>query len=157
MTITAGHQPTASELEELRNLVRAGVTLRRAANQSIASGGSGSAIQWDTVDNDNSPSFITVTSSTLTIPTGYAGNYALQYRGAGAWTTRVFSSVTVTSALTGYPATTREDTNPSDLETSRSFGPIPLLAGDTVSVAQFHQTGSNVNVTAWITFYRVGP
>jgi hypothetical protein len=156
MTLPAGHQVLASELTALANPTRVGVTLRRAAGQSIASGGSGTAISWDTVDAGNSPSFITVTSATITVPAGEGGLYAMTYHGAGAWTTRVFANFAITTSLTGYPASTREDTNPSDVEITHAIGPIPLLAGDSFTVVQFHQTGSNVNVTAWLACYKVG-
>lgn len=157
MTVWAGRRLDADDFTLLENTVRAGCTLRRAANQSIASAGSGAAISWDTADENTPVSFIIVTGSTITIPAGYGGLYGIAYRAAGAWTTRVFCSINITSALTGYPATTREDTNPSDLEISRGFGPVPLLAGDSFNITQFHQTGVNVNVTAWMACYRIGP
>jgi hypothetical protein len=155
MTLPAGHQVLASELAALANPTRIGCRLRRAANQSIASGGAGTAISWDTSD-ENTPSFITVTGATILVPAASGGTFDITARCAGAWTTRVFASINVTSANTGYPASFREDGNPTDAEVTNSIS-LPLLAGDSFQVVLFHTTGAPVNVTAWLSCYRTGP
>jgi hypothetical protein len=155
MTLPAGHQVLASELTALANPTRVGCRLRRVANQSIASGGSGTAISWDNAD-ENTPSFITVTGATITVPAASGGGYGITVRCAGAWTTRVFATINVTSANVGYPASFREDGNPTDAEVTNGIS-LPLLAADSFQVVLFHSTGSNVNVTAWLSCYLLSP
>jgi len=159
MTITAGHQPTAAELEELRNSVRAGVTLARVAVQGITTGGSAQSISWDTVRADNVPvSFITVPSTTILIPAGYGGTYDIGFGVYGGnFVNRAFLQVVPTVSAITYPAQLR---NVLDLQEDMGWIGCPgvrLDAGDSVVSQCFHTTGSTVNVTAFMSCYRTGP
>jgi hypothetical protein len=133
-----------------------GCRLRRSATQSINSASS-TAISWDTEDEDLG-GFITVTSTTVTIPTGQSGLYAITCRAVytASMSGRCFIEIAPTSTIPSMPAQFR---NPSrDTEDEYAIGiTIPLLAGDTFLSRVFQSAGAARNVTAWLSCYRVGP
>jgi len=131
-----------------------GCQLRRVANQSITNGVA-TAISWDTEDVDTN-GFIAVTSSTITIPAGLGGLYAITayLNCAGITGTGGAIIIDPTSSITGMPA---DFLTPLDETRDRgSFGIIiPLLAGDTFNVQAFHASAAAVNFTAWLSCYRI--
>lgn len=131
------------------------IRLRRVANQSITSGGSAQAISWDTEDLDNG-GFITVTATTITIPTGLDGTYGITFRAVGLiGAGRAFGELNVTSAITGIGTDYRQ---PMIASEQRVVSPviIPLLAGDSFVCNVFHSTGSSVNFTGMLNCIRLG-
>jgi hypothetical protein len=129
-----------------------GCRLRRAANQSV-NDSAATAISWDTEDVDTS-GFITVTSSTITIPTGLGGLYAITFQAGGAVANLADLIIDPTSGVTGMPT---DFLNPMDVARDRGVlaVTIPLLAADTFNCQVFHTTGAPVNFTAWLPCYRI--
>lgn len=126
---------------------RTGTRLRRAANQSMTSGGF-TAISWDTEDAD-ADGFITVTSSTITIPTGLGGIYSL--------IARVDWGATPTGPSLLLAAGGQNYTYPY---TNVSLGsPVvwigQLAAADTIVISPYHTTGVGVNITARLELWRL--
>jgi hypothetical protein len=147
---SAGDRIRASDI-----LVRRGVRVRRAAVQSIASG-SPTAISWDTEDEDLG-GFITVTSTTVTIPTGLGGIYAITFRAVGTTLTgRGFVEIQPTSAITGMPTEFRNFMDTSNEDRAEVAISIPLLAGDSFVCNVIHGSGANRDFTAWLACYRTG-
>lgn len=141
---------------------RVGCTLRRAATQAITSG-TPNPIQWDTEDEDTA-GFIAVTASTITIPTGYDGVYAITSRvnyqsvEATFHANRNYVDIAPTSAFTGTPASFRMKIDSVEDQTVVVIGAIRLAAGDTFVSNIFQDTGANQNlVAAWLSCYRVSP
>jgi len=133
---------------------RTGVKLRRVATQSIGNA-TGVDINWDTEDRD-SDSYIGVTSSTVTIPSGLAGVYVVT---AGVlWasdpTTAGPSHIQISMGGRFWRDST---TALNALSTRRTVTAIDELAvADTLTVEVYQTTGGSINVTtAWLQAYRV--
>jgi hypothetical protein len=145
----AGERVRASDI-----LDRVGCRVRRAANQSIATS-TATAMSWDTEDEDTD-GFIAVTSTTVTIPTGLGGIYAITADLIGTGITGSGAAVLFvpTTTVTGFPTDLI-----TPLDTTRDRGAlgitVPLLAGDSFVVQAFHATGAAVNFTGWLSCYRV--
>lgn len=151
--------PSAGDLIRASDiLVRRGCRVRRASAQSVNSG-TATSLSWDTEDEDLG-GFITVTSPTVTIPTGLDGIYAIQAHAEGAITeaggTRDFIDIVVTAAATGIPDNFRSAGEGAPEDRFDMGIVIPLAAGDSFVVQVFHQTGSAVNYTGWLSCYRIG-
>lgn len=134
---------------------RVGCRLRRPV-QSIASA-TPTVISWNTEDEDTH-GFITPTSTTIAIPSGQAGTYAITYRVAiSSLTTagRCFASINMTSGVTGTPTIFR---SPFDANEDQAVVTIvlPLLAGDTFTADVFHSQGASRDADAWISCYLTG-
>lgn len=132
-----------------------GCRLRRAANQSINTA-TQTAISWDTEDQDPN-GFIAVTATTVTIPTGLDGLYAISFVAVGASVpaNRFTVRITPTSGITGMPVTFQAVG--AGTEDRLVVAPtIPLLAADTFVCQVFHTNGSAINFTAWLACYRMG-
>ena len=131
-----------------------GCRLRRAANQAITTG-TLTSISWDTEDDDPN-GFIAATSTTVTIPTGLGGLYAITCNpvSGAALTGRSLIRLVPTSAIAGMPGTLRVVIPTTEVEAVLTLA-IPLLAGDSFIVQVFHSNGVNVNFTAWLSCYRV--
>jgi hypothetical protein len=154
MTFPAGHQMLASEVSGLSNPVRIGLSARRVAPQSVASGGTGTGLLWDTIESGNNPSFLTVTSDTVTIPVGYPGIYTASFSAiATTLTGRAFVQFAVTSTICTVltPRSFMDTANEDMAAMSMSF---PLAVGDTVKMQVYHLTGSAQNFTGWMSFFR---
>jgi hypothetical protein len=134
---------------------RTGVRLRRAANQSITNNAS-NTVSWDTQDEELGGAYWG-SGTTVTIPTGLGGLYAIEFR-AGVATTgsaRNFAEVAITSSITGIPVDFREDMAAAENRLrARYWG--PLAAGDTFVVNVLQATGASQNLTAWLSCYRIG-
>jgi hypothetical protein len=142
---------------------RVGTRLRRiATNQSVNSGAT-TAISFDTEDEDTD-GFIAVTSSTITIPSGLDGLYAISAQAIGAanFNGRCFAQFAFANGSgtlpAGVPASYRNPYNSAGAENvlSCTVSPIPLAAGNTVIFQIFHTTGVAVNVTAFLALTRLG-
>jgi hypothetical protein len=140
------------------NLVRVGCRVRRAAAQSINTG-TATSLSWDTEDEDIGD-FITVTSTTITIPAGYDGIYAITAKASGPFSegggSRDFITIEVTSSLTGLPTNFRSAAEGAAEDMMDVCAVVPLAAGDSFVVQVFHQTGSAVNFTGFCSCYRLG-
>lgn len=136
---------------------RVGFRVRRVANQAIGTGGA-VAISWDTEDED-SDGFITVPSTTATIPTGCAGIYVATVRqilsatpGAG----RALLEINVTSSLTGLTTDYRVgslDSNESGRMVCTAV--IPFAVGDSFFCNTLQSSGGSLNLTGILSCYRV--
>lgn len=131
-----------------------GCRLRRVAPQAIVTA-TLTSISWDQEDDDPN-GFIAVTSTTITIPTGLGGLYAITCNAvsAVALTGRTLLRLVPTSGVAGLPGTLRVVIPTTEVE-GFVAPTIPLLAGDTFAVQVFHSNGVNVNWTAWLSCYRV--
>lgn len=136
-------------------LTTVGCRLRRAANQSYTSAAN-TPVSWDTEDEDTH-GFITVTGTTVTIPTGYDGVYAIAARVVVTLTasTRSFVEITPTTSIAGTPSSFRQTQANSEAAMMVAVT-IPLLAGDTFLISALQTTGSSQNLTAWLSCYRIG-
>lgn len=144
---------TNANITDLRTIKgRVGCTATRASNLSM--GGSAlTAVTWtaETVDTDG---FITPTSSTVTVPTGLGGIYAVTFTAAFA------SSITGCYARIlrngGSTSVDRWQTATATMGDISHTVVIPLAAGDTISVGVWNG-GSAVNMTGGsLNVYRVG-
>lgn len=149
--VSAGDFVRASDV-----LDRVGVRVRRVATQSVNSA-TDTAISWDTEDEDTD-GFIAVTSTTITIPTGLGGIYAISLflQGASSLSGRCFSDIDITSAITGVPTIFRA---PVEMSTETRYTNTftgPLLAGDSFTASVFQTSGGAVTFTGWLACYRVG-
>lgn len=130
---------------------RTGCSLRRVANQ-LATSAVTLTIAWDTEDFD-SDGFFAPTSTTITVPAGLGGLYAISARHHWAaqtgLTTRAFTEITTTTA--GYRMSTINEDN-------IGFGVVvPLVAGATVTYSTFYSSGGTLNVDLGVfTMYRIG-
>jgi hypothetical protein len=159
MTILRGHRLVAEDFPALENPTRVGVVAQRVANQSMPSGGSGTPMSFDTVGADNSPSFITVPSDTLTVPAGAGGIYKASFFAVGAISMagRGFVQINFTSSTYPDPGGPRAYMDTVNEDRAAISFSVPLAAGDTVKGLLFHLTGSNQNATGYISLYRTGP
>lgn len=132
---------------------RCGGRWRRAAAQSVATGGSTTAITWDTEDEDTDGMWSSGT--TITIPSGLGGLWLITFQCVAGVTGRSYMQITPTSAVTGVPAEFRAPIDPAE---DRGFvtALVPLNAGDSFTCGVFHSTGAGVNFTAWVSAFRYG-
>jgi hypothetical protein len=127
--------------------------LRRAANQSIPNNVS-TTFTWDTEDQD-SGGYITVSSTTITIPTGLDGSYDITVNALGTTGgTRNFLEIGLTSAVTGNPTAFRQAMGAAENRGLISVTGLPLAAADSMTVNLLHQAGAAANWTAWLTLIR---
>ncbi len=150
----SGFDTRLTALEAGPDSTRIGCALRRVANQSVATGTS-QFMNWDTEDQDTH-GFITVTSGTVTIPSGQAGVYAFAFRALGSLTvaTRTFAEVNVTSSLAGATAEYRV-VIPVAEDRASPGGVSRLAVGDTLVCNVFHSEAGNVNFTGNFQCWRV--
>jgi hypothetical protein len=158
VTFTVGEKTTASELTALINPTRLGCTLTMSG-QTLTSGVQG-VLSWTTAAENVSPGFITVPSTTVTIPAGSAGVYAV--------TTRILMSGTPTTARSyldiNFVSTLTADTDVYRLgsldsnEAGRMVmsATVPLAVADTFTVNVMQNSGGNLTVSAALFCYRVG-
>lgn len=133
---------------------RTGGTWTRAANQAINSG-TITSISWDTEVAD-SDGFCTPTSSTITIPAGLGGLYAVSARVTHAWQNNgslEFMRIVCSSA--GTYSWEGDANNAVALQLAGTIV-VPLAAAETITVAYLQGTGGAQNVTARIDLYRLG-
>lgn len=153
----AGQELFADDMPDLINPARMGFRVRRVANQSIPSGGA-NAISWDTEDEDTD-GFITVTSTTATIPTGCAGIYVATTRqilSATPTSARSFLEINVTSSLPGMSIDYRNgsvDANEGGRLVVTAV--IPFADGDSLVVNTLQSSGGSLNFTGYLTCYRI--
>lgn len=148
----AGETIRASDI-----LDRRGGTWSRVANQSIASGGAGSAISWDTEEDDTDGYLVphATTGTTVTVPAGLGGLYTVTAAVVGAVAVRAFVDIVPVAATLVLPAQFRE---PIDLTEDRAVisATFPLDAADTFTIVAFQNSGAPVNFTGWLSAYRLG-
>ncbi len=132
-----------------------GCRLRRVANQSI-NNITPTSITWDQEDLDTD-GFITSPSTTVTIPAGLDGRFAITVfaQAAANLQNRCYIDIIPTSVITGMPSNLRTviATGNSDPRYLAAVT-IPLLAGDSFIVQLFHTIGAATNHTAWMTCSR---
>lgn len=134
---------------------RTGGTWTRSANQSINSA-SLTAISWDaeTFDSDG---FCTPTSSTITIPSGLGGLYAVTARVTHAWANAgSLEEIQIVCSTAGTYIQGWDASHASALGLGLSIGPLPLAAAETITVNYLQGTGGAQNVTGRIDVYRIG-
>lgn len=139
---------------EAQMVGRVGCTLRRAAVQNIPSGVL-TAYSFDTEDYD-SDGFIAVPATTVTIPTGLGGIYAIAGKNDSGnnGANRVLKIVT--SGAGDY--TMCDLQNLATVPNNYGFGITVLLAaGTTVQLQGYQSTGAGQNHTARLDVYRVSP
>lgn len=132
---------------------RTGAVLRRAAVQSIANT-TDTAISWDTEDTDTD-GFIAVTGSTLTIPTGLDGIYAIS--AAVAWASSPGANSNVRIALTGTTGDYRTCVGTSTVayQNQAVSATVGLSATNTIAINCYQSTGAAINVTARLEVWRL--
>ena len=133
-----------------------GCRLRRAANQSI-NNITPTSISWDQEDLDTD-GFITSPSTTITIPAGLDGRFAITVyaQAAANLQNRCYIDIIPTTVITGVPTNLRTVITAGNSD-ARYLATvvIPLLAGDSFVVQLFHTIGAATNHTAWMTCSRV--
>lgn len=148
--VAAGDKIRASDI-----ISKHGVRLRRLSTTQTVSTATLTSISWDTEDEDTDGYWSSGT--TVTIPTGLGGIYAIAFRTAytASMTGRCFIEIGPTTTVTGHPAQWR---NPSrDTEDEYAIGlTVPLLAGDTFLCRVFHSSGANRSANANLSCYRIG-
>lgn len=114
------------------------------------------AISWDT-ELEDSDGFIAVTGTTVTIPAGLGGMYAVTVNVIAAFAGRTFLDLVPTSGVAGMPAQFRVPLPVATEARGHLTVSLPLLAGDSFVVQFFHSTGSAINAAAWLSCVRTGP
>lgn len=141
---------------------RTGVSVRRAANQSIADATT-AAITFDTEDVDTD-GFIAVSSTTITIPSGLGGLYVLGWHitGESGGSNDIFSGyIRVSNGVhrfrSLYPPQSAIGSGTSGIG---SGGLLRLSAADTIILYcawnDFSTFTSSQNVQAELNLYRIG-
>lgn len=128
---------------------RAGGSWSRPSGQSVGSG-SQTTITWTTEAVDTH-GYLTPTSGTVTIPAGMGGLYAItaQLDAAAPLGGRCYGQVTAAGRIYRVPFT-----SPGEDLVSVS-ATVPLAAGDTISVAVYHASGSTIAWTGYLDVYRI--
>jgi hypothetical protein len=129
---------------------RIGASLRRVAVQSIADAAEAD-ISWDTEDYD-SDGFIAVTGTTLTVPAGLGGMYAITARGG----LPAEPTVTSYSYLTAGGNTYFQGPNTSTKRFYVASIVIPLLAAGTVKWTVYQDHTGAQDFTGHLFMYRIG-
>lgn len=127
---------------------RVGCALARAASQSI-NNTTQTTISWDTELAD-SDGFIATTATTVTIPSGMGGIYAITGRVVLASGTTHFINLNAGSRSYDSDALSSITTNPTMSIT------VPLAAADTITMSVYQASGGAMNVTASLDVYRIG-
>lgn len=128
---------------------RAGGSWSRTSGQSVGSG-SQTTITWTTETLDTH-GFLTPTSGTVTIPAGMGGLYAISVAldAGAALGGRCYAQITAAGQIFRGPFTSPGEDRVAVAVT------VPLAAGDTVSVAMYHASGSTISFTGALHVYRV--
>jgi hypothetical protein len=131
---------TDGSTARLLSPVRAGGSWSRTSGQSVGSG-SQTTITWTTEGLDTH-GFLTPTSGTVTIPAGMGGLYAITAQLVTYFISgRCYAQITAAGRIYRTPFT-----SPGEDLVSVS-ATVPLAAGDTISVAVFHTSGSTITWT----------
>ena len=120
---------------------RAGGSWSRTSGQSVGSG-SQTTITWTTEGLDTH-GFLTPTSGTVTIPAGMGGLYAITVAldADAPLGGRCYAQITAGGQIFRGPFTSPGEDRVAVAVT------LPLAAGDTVSVAMYHASGSTISFT----------
>jgi hypothetical protein len=133
---------------------RTGCRLRRAANQSITTA-TDTTVTWDTEDQDTD-GFITVSSDTITIPSGLDGVYAMTAYVVWAATPGATSNVRFEFA--GTTGDFRTSVGASSVAFQAQTVAVPcwaLSATNTVKLRVYQATGASINITAALQLFRL--
>ena len=128
---------------------RAGGSWSRTSGQSVGSG-SQTTITWTTETLDTH-GYLSPTSGTVTIPAGMGGLYAISVAldAGAALGGRCYAQITAAGQIFRGPFTSPGEDRVAVAVT------LPLAAGDTVSVAMYHASGSTISFTGALHVYRV--
>ena len=120
---------------------RAGGSWSRTSGQSVGSG-SQTTITWTTETLDTH-GYLSPTSGTVTIPAGMGGLYAISVAldAGAALGGRCYAQITAGGQIFRGPFTSPGEDRVAVAVT------LPLAAGDTVSVAMYHASGSTISFT----------
>lgn len=135
---------------------RTGVRLRRVANQSIPNnGGSPTAIIWDVEDFD-SDGFFVPSSSSITVPAGLGGIYAITAK-IDLQSAAIFGGRSFVDLQAGA-ITWRCPIVPGFDGLTVASITIQLAAADVLSIALFQTSGGAVNIgpVTRVEMYRIG-
>lgn len=132
---------------------RTGTVLRRAATQSITTA-TDTQISFDTEDTDTD-GFIAVTATTITIPSGLDGIYAIT--GAVAWASSPGANSNVRIELGGTTGDYRTCVGTSTVafQNQQVAATVGLSATNTISLRCYQSTGASINVTARLEVWRL--
>lgn len=133
---------------------RKGGTWRRAAVQSIPSG-AGTLVSWDTEDADSN-SYATPTFTTLTIPAGLGGLYALNLQ--TAWATSALGVNMCRFTISTFTDPIEPAANNAGLDGLQlACAVVPIAAAATLTVSVYQASGAAVNLSrARLDVYRIG-
>lgn len=137
-----------------RTAGRTGFELSRAANQSVGATSTAN-VSWDTSVQQYGDTFITVTASTITIPSGLGGLYAVTCSTAGsaAGTASCTLTLTPSSGMWGSAAHVLDGGGGSYRATVSMT--MALAAGDTLAARIYNPTGGALNFIGNIVGYRI--
>ena len=129
---------------------RVGCAIRRSTNQSVSSSTSFSNISWNTEDFD-SDGFFSPTSTTVTIPSGLGGLYAITFQvSSGLPPNGSEGGMRVIAGGNTYGWTGRP------FAVAGSVGiTIPLAAGNTITCGAFQSVGSPANFQGSLWVHRL--
>jgi len=142
---------------------RTGCTIRKTGNTSVGNVAN-ATITWTAEDVDTD-GFIAVSSSTVTIPTGLGGLYAVScsvlFDMSPVGTIGVGIQATLSGTIRGYHgsvlAANNTITSSGTIRTSGTSAVIPMSAGDTLVFSCTQSTGGSANLTGAIAhIYRLG-
>jgi hypothetical protein len=129
---------------------RTGCSISRAANQSIGTG-AGTAISFDTQTTDTDD-FFAPTSTTVTIPSGLGGLYAVFF--SVAW--GASPGTTPQIGLGGTFGSRYMHSPPSGISNAATISTVrQYAAGDTIQGLVYQNSGGNVNATAVMQVWRL--
>ena len=140
---------------------RTGCTIRRSANQSIATD-TRTNFSFDAEDADTD-GFFSPTSTTVTIPAGLGGLYAIGFSASSATTlgTTAMAYISCAGSATQIVTTgAGANDNGFPVVSSRYYigcsAILPLAAADTIVAGYYQNNGTSINFTARLTVYRIG-
>ncbi len=131
---------------------RTGVYCERVANQSITNT-SATNVNFDT-ENYDSDGFITVNSTTVTIPAGLGGLYTVHANCIWASTPAGLANDSYLEITAGG-----DFSRNNSISTRNSVGQtLALSAGDSITVAVYQSSGASINLTdCRLRAWRLGP
>lgn len=144
--------PITDEVNRLTDAnARYGGHWRRQAAQAIATGGSPTTVQWDAELGDTN-SLAVPPFTVLTMPSGADGIYGVSAAGyLGGEASQISITISNMSGLSGLSGRG----NGQNGWASVSIAGWPLLAGTTISVQVWQNTGAAVNFNGIFSVYRM--
>lgn len=127
----------------------------RVTNNPTIANNTLTTLTWNTQDEQSGGTYFLSGNQTIRIP--YTGLWAITAQSvlAGGGGTRNFIQIGVTTSLLGGPTLYRGFYGAAEQVATCGIT-IPLIAGDTLQISEFQNSGSGFGLTAWVSGYAIG-